>query len=482
MSSSKHYIWSAIGRFGTQGLGLIGNILIARILMPEDYGLIAMLAIIMGLAWNFTESGFADSLIRKQNSDKTDFGTVATFSLGVALFMYLIIYVTAPYVSNFFKQEELTGIARVLGLSLIIRSIVLPAIIELRKNLKFKVLTKMQLFTSILSISLSYLMALRGYGYWALAFQPIFIALVNLLFVIVWIKWKPFFCFRTDRFKEMHRFGINLMLSYITNQFGNNLYSAIIGKFHPIASLGFYRQAQKMEEIPTQGLNAVVLTTSYSIIAKETIAEKQNKLYHNIFSKFVTIQSIMVLIFIGIAEPMFIILLGEKWAPSIPYFQLFMLISLIYPIQTINSNIAKIHNKSALYRNLTFLRNGLKLFALVVFAKSSLINLLYGQIGAAYISVLIDMYYCGKIIDFGIKRQLTLFLGNFAKPFISFLLVMFLIKSLHLNLIFTAFLGVILFSILLVIIYAITKDELYLRTIQIIKTQIKKYKNVKATH
>ncbi|MCY1635006.1 lipopolysaccharide biosynthesis protein [Marinifilum sp. D737] len=477
MSNSKHYIWSAIGKFGTQALGFVGNILIARVLMPEDYGLIAMLAIIMGLAWNFTESGFADSLIRKQNSDKYDFGTVATFNLCASLLFYLIIYTTAPLISDFFKHEELIGIVRILALSLVLKSIVLPAITSLRKELKFNILAKMQLVSSIISISLTYLMALNGYGYWALAFQPIFIALANIFYLLVRERWRPYFCFKIDRFKEMYRFGINLMLSYITNQFGNNLYSVIIGKFHPVASLGFYRQAQKMQEVPTQGLNAVVLTTSYSIIAKEKDNTKQINLYRNIFFQFVTIQSVMTLVFIGIAKPMFVLLLGVKWTSSILFFQLFMLIALIYPLVTINSNIAKIHNNSKIYRNLTFFRNGLKLVALIIFAKSSLVNILYGQIAAAYISVVIDMYFCGRIIDFTIKKQLITFFKIFYKPFIAYTIAMISTNLVEINLYISGVLWLSVFSISLLFIYVLTRDELFFQIFQNVKSQILKYKN-----
>lgn len=470
MSQAKHYAWSAFGKFGTQAIGFIGNILIARILSPEDFGLIAMLAIIMGLAWNFTESGFADSLIRKRNADKIDFGTVASFNLGVALLMYLIIYISAPGIAFFFQHNELTDIARVLGISIIVRAVVLPAIVELRKTLRFKDLAKMNLGTSIVSVGFTYLMALLGFGYWALVFQPIFIALSNLFYVLVIAKWRPYFRFSYNRFKEIFGFGINMLISYITNQAGSNLYSAVIGKFYPIAALGYYRQAQKMEEVPTQGLNAVILTTSYSIIAMEEDPKKQKKMYLDLFSKFVLLQSLLVLVFIGLAEPIWMILLGEKWSSSIPYFQLFMIISLSFPLATINSNIAKINNKSNLYRNLTFFRNSLKILALVFLAKTNLTVLLYGQIAAAYISVLVDMYYCGKIIDFGILKQIIQFLKMFYKPLIAFITASLITRHLQLGFWGNGVLWIMFFSSTLIFNYLLTRDILFMQIIQKLKT------------
>lgn len=469
MSKEKYYVWSAIGRFGTQITSFIGNILIARVLMPSDYGLIAMLAIVMGLAWNFTESGFADCLIRKQNADKQDFGTVATFNLVVAIVIYIVIFFLAPHISNFFDQKELTGIARVLGISLIIRAVTLPAIVQLQKKAKFKPLAIMQLLTSVISITLTYLMALNGYGYMALAVQPILIAMANLFFMLIATKWRPFFCFNFSRFKGMYNFGIDLMVSYITNQFGNNLYSAIIGKFYPVNSLGYYQQAIKMQEIPTQGLNAVILTTSYPLIASETDSNKQIIMYRDIFTKFVALQSIMVLVLIGLAEPIWLILLGEKWAPAIPYFRLFMIISLVYPLVTVNSNIAKIHNESGLYRNLTFLRNGLKVIALILLTKTSLLVILYGQIIAAYISVLVDMYFCGKIINFGVLEQLKQFIKMLYKPVVAYIaatLGLYFLKS-H-SFTYGIIWSVVFFSTLIVL-YLFTRDRLFFQAVKQLK-------------
>lgn len=269
MGKSKYYIWSAIGQYGTQVLGFVGNILIARILMPDDYGLIALLAIFLGLAMTFTDSGFADCLIRKPNVDDVDYGTVATFNTVVALFLYFVIFFTAPYISNYYHRSELTSVARVISISIVLKALILTRITRFRKELHFKKLAIMQLQGSIISIFVTYILAQSGYGYWALALQPVCMSVSYVVFLIFFCKWLPIFKFNLGRFKDMFGFSINLLVSYISNTVGQNIYSIIIGKFYPITSLGFYNQAKKMYEVPTNGLNTVILTTSYSIIAKE---------------------------------------------------------------------------------------------------------------------------------------------------------------------------------------------------------------------
>src|SRR5690606_7946173 len=125
MSNTKHYIWSAFNRFGVQVIGFVGNILIARQLTPDDYGLVAMLAIFVGIAWNFTEAGFADYLIRKQDADKKDYATIFTHNVLFSLLLYFILYFLAPLISNFFQKTELIEITRILGMSIIIKAITL---------------------------------------------------------------------------------------------------------------------------------------------------------------------------------------------------------------------------------------------------------------------------------------------------------------------------------------------------------------------
>jgi len=461
MSKSKHYFWSAVGQFGTQTIGFIGNILIARILMPDDYGLIAMVAIFMGLAMTFTDSGFADCLIRKPDADKMDFGTVATFNLVIASFIYMVIFFSAPLIADFFERPELIGITRVISISIIIKALNLTQITRLRKELLFRDLAIMLLQSSIISVSITYILAVKGFGYWALVMQPIFIALFNFVYLVVIKKWIPFFKFNIYRFREMFGFSINLLVSYITNTLGQNLYSIIIGKFYSVTSLGFYNQAKRMYEAPTYGINSVVITTSYPMIAQERDIAKQKSMYIDLSKEFITVQTIMVFALIGLAEPIWRFLLGEKWISSVEYFQLFMLISLVYPFVTVNSNIAKIHNKPKLYRNLTFLRNGLKILALMVCAKGSIVTILYGQIIAAYVSVIVDIVLCGKIIDFRFGKQIKIFFYSVIKPGIAFLLAQLICHLVDAGVYLNGVIFAGVFFFLLTVLYIVTKDSLF---------------------
>lgn len=230
MSNRKHYIWSAADKFGTQIINFVSNVLIARILSPDDYGLVAMLAIFTALVMTLSDAGFNDGLIRKSNCEKKDFGTIATYNISVALLMFVVMYIAAPNIANFFGRSELTNIARVLAVGFVLKAVTLTGFVQLIKKLNFRQLTFINISCSLLSFLIVYFMALAGFGYWALALQPVVIAMLNLVLLVVIGKWKPYFCFCKDRFKELFAYSSNLLLSYIVTRIGENIYSIIIGK------------------------------------------------------------------------------------------------------------------------------------------------------------------------------------------------------------------------------------------------------------
>ena len=464
----KHYCWSAIGKISTELLAFVGNILIARILSPGDYGLIAMLSIIMALSLTFSEAGFNDFLIRKKDSDRIDFGTVATYNIGVSIILYVLIYFTAPLVAVFFNRQELVPIARLLGLSIILKSFTLSGFVQLTKELKFKESSFINIFCSLLSILSTYIMAKLGCGYWSLVMQQIFVAFYNILLLIIIGKWRPYFCFNKGRFVEMFKYSSNLLVSYIINTIGKNCYSFVIGKNYTNNDLGFYNQAQRMQTVPTQGLNNIILTTSYPLIAKETDTNLRYSLYVNLFNRFNFVQTWLVFALITIAEFVFLVLLGEKWLPSSDLFKLFMLLSLTYPLVTINANIVKLNGCSATYRTLTFIRTLMQVLSLLICAKFSLYVIIIGQIIASFCSAFIDMYVCGKLIGFNLNKQLNLWLGILFKPLVSYMLTVLCLLFVNLGQ-YESLISFVIYNVLFLLICIFTRDVNYIYVVQLLK-------------
>ena len=459
MGGKKHYIWNAVNKFGTEILSFIGNILIARTLMPEDYGLIAMLTIFINLAMGFSDSGFNDGLIRKPDADKKDFGTIATFNVSIATFIYVILFLCSPLIADFFQQPKLINITRILGISIILKAITLSGFVQLNKELRFKDSTIINISCSICSIAVTYGLAILGFSYWALVFQPIAVASFNILFLLFIAKWKPYFCFHWNRFKPLFSYSSNLLISYIIGIIGDNLYGFIIGKFYSPTNLGHYNQAHKMQTVPTNGLNAIILTTSYPIIAKETDPDRRKKMYVSIFKKFNFLHSLLVFFLIGISDFIFYYIFGEKWLPSSPLFKLFMILTLAFPMKTVNANIIKLVGKSNIYRNLTLLRTGLQTTALLICAPISINIILIGQIIAAFLSVSIDMYVCGKQIQWNVTQQYKEWIKIIWIPLCSYIISLIIADKLSTTILSQTIIWLCCFLLSFTIICRITNSE-----------------------
>ncbi len=214
----------------------------------------------------------------------------------------------------------------------------------------------------------------------------------------------------------MRGFSNNMLWSYFTNQIGQNIYTVFIGKFQSSILLGFYNQASKINDACFQGINAVILTTSYPLLAKEKDKAIRKGMYDKVLNHFLFIQFLLCFFIIGSAYPLMEVVFGLKWVETAPYLQLLTLSLLFYPLTTLNANIIKIEGKSALYRNLTFLRNGLNLAAILCTFLLSIEMILIGQLIARYISVTIDVLVCGQLIAFKPTQQLKIVLLQIVAP------------------------------------------------------------------
>lgn len=417
-----HYSWSAIQRFGTQIISFIGNVLIARLLTPDDYGLIAMLAIFMSIAMNFTESGFADYLIRDPKSTSKEFSVVFVHNIIFGVLFYTILYIAAPWIAQFYEEPELVVITRILGLNIIIKALSLSEFTRMRKALEFKNMAIIQIVGALVGLIVGYLMALYNYGYWALVGQVLTMGVVTLLMVIVVNAWWPKWYFDWKTYKVMRKFGNNMLVSYFTNQIGANLYAVFIGKFHSALALGFYNQAEKINKISFQSINGIVLTTSYSLLAKEQNRVKRLKMYKNLLNHFLFVHLAISAFIIGAAKPIVGFVFGAQWLPTAPLLQLILISFLLQPLVTINSNIVKIENKPQIYRNLTFLRNGLLLLMLLITYTFSIEIILIGQIIARMLSSIIDILVCGKYIEFYPGKQLIILTKQILAPVVALVL------------------------------------------------------------
>jgi teichuronic acid exporter len=417
--SARHYAWSAIGIFGNTAISFAGNILIARILSPDDYGLIAMLAIFMAIGMNLTESGISDYLINKKDADEKDYATARSHNVTISVAFYIILYFLAPYISDFYGRQELTEIIRLISISIFFQSLSLSEIARLRKKLLFRRLAIIRFMSNISALGAAYYCAIAGFGYWALVVQSLSQAF--FLSTMTWVASRkiPSFGFSLSRYREMRGFGNNMLISYLTNQLGDNAASVIIGKTHSAAALGAYTQAKKISNVMFGSINSIVLTTSYPILAKEQNRSIRKKMYSDVLASFLFLHYAAVFLIVSISHEMIFLLLGEKWIDAAFILQLVVISLFFQPLVTVNSNIAKTEGKTHIYRNLTFIRNGLSFLFLVVLFDQSITIIILGQVAARFISAFIDIHACGKLVEFPMLDQLKSVVCNSYAPAIS---------------------------------------------------------------
>lgn len=399
--------WSAIQQFGRQGISFIFSILLARILLPKEFGYIAMVMVFINICTTLIDSGLTQSLIRKNEDDEKDYSTIFFFNLGVSIFLYTLLYFIAPYIAGFYNQPILHKLVRWQAIILIIHALSLIQETLMVKNLEFKKLTYAKLPAIIISGAIALYLAKRGFGLYSIVAYTILDS--GIIAIILWVisPWKPKPSFHIENFKKHYKFGGHLTISGILESGFNELYNIILGKFFSPAHLGFFNRAYTIQRLPVSNLSNVLNKVTYPILAK---IKHNNKKLKEVYSKLMLMVVFIItpiLIFSGIlGKPLISLILTDKWLPAVPYFKILCLAGIIYPLNMYNINILKIKGKSS-----TILR--LQLYKKIVFILSLCLIILYGMYGLLYgilinalLSFLLNSYFSGKLISFDTWDQL----------------------------------------------------------------------------
>jgi len=409
MDNLKHkaatgIIWKFLDQGGTQLLQVISGIYIARILSPDDYGLIGMMAIFLGISYVFIDSGFRSTLLQRGNNvSLDDYNTVFYFNTVVSLFFYLLIYFTAPFISEFYQESRLLLVARVIGLNIVILALgSIPQLI-FEKKINFKTISKINLTATILSVTSGIVLAVTGFGVWALVSMFLVESLVKTTLLWVLNKWRPRFSFSRDSFKSLFQSGSKLLLSSIVWQVGQNSFSMVIGKFFTITDVGFYDQARKFQqrtgEIITLSIQGVLFPVQSLI--KDDLPRFKNAIRTNVkLTTFIALPAIFG--FIAIAEPFVLIALGDKWGPSITYMQLLSIGGIFFVISySINSMLLPLGKFNFILRLSIFTNLMLiVIIILTIVTKSSINILILGKIIHELLILIVSVIFAYKFIKY----------------------------------------------------------------------------------
>jgi teichuronic acid exporter len=399
--------WTLIQQFSTQGIGFVVSIVLARLLMPEQFGLIAMLGVFIGLGTSLLESGLGQSLIRTTNPDLEDYSTVFYFNLIGSFIIYTIVYFCAPFIADFYHQPQLEGITRWYCLIFITNALSSIHYTRLTKQMLFKKELTITLPSLILSSIVGITMAYSGYGVWSLVASGLTQSIAVALQMWIRSDWRPVLSFNKEKFKYHFDYGYKLTLSGILETLFTNAYVIIIGKYFAPAQVGFYNRADTLKQLPVSNISNVLNKVTFPLFAEVKDDDARLKdMYRRIMQMVLFFVAPILLIMAALGEPLFRLLFTEKWLPAVPYFQILCWAGILYPIHAYNLNILKVKGRSDLFLKLEIIK---KIMIVVIIAMSipyGIYGLLYGGIITSVLAFFINTYYSGKFINYTSWHQI----------------------------------------------------------------------------
>lgn len=405
-SGRSGMLWSFLIQGGAQLINFFVTVLLARLLMPEQFGLIGMIAIFIAISRALIDGGFVASLIRTKGADNVDYSTVFFVNLISSVILYAILFLAAPFIADFYEEEILINLVRVLGLVLIINAFSMVQSTKLNKALQFKTQFKLQLPSLIISALVSIWMAYNDYGVWSLVAKDLGFALLATIQLWWYGKWIPSFVFDKEKFKHHFNFGYKLSLTQIMNTSFDNLYNVVIGKYFSAAQLGYFTRARSLEQLPTGFFFNAFNRVFYPLLAKVNDEDQLKRVYSQLIRVVVFIVT-PILVYLGVvAEPFIRWLLTEKWMPAVPYFQLLLISGIFYPIHQYNLNICKLKGRSDMVLKLSILQNSLLLIGAFSAIWFGVYGLLYSLVIVNVLITFINAYFSGRLIQYDLPEQI----------------------------------------------------------------------------
>ena len=467
-------IWNAMERFGGSLFLFISNLVLARLLSPDDFGCVGMLLVFISVSDAVVDGGFGSALIQKKNPTAIDYSTVFYWNILLSFFLYGILYLSSPIIADFYRIPLLSDVLKMQGIVLLFNAFTLVQQNVLKKQIAFKKIAKINLSAIVIGTCTGILFAFAGFGVWCLVIKSLTTALVQCIIYWTSSHWRPQWVFSWVSFKSLFRFGSFVFFTSIVNTLYANIISLIIGKSFSAITLGYYTQARKLEDIPRQSLSAVVQNVTFPVFSQmqdnlNQLREAMRKCLKAL--AFITFP-LMLLMFI-IAEPLFLLLFTEKWRPSVPYFQILCMYGYIMVIIELNGNVLKSLGEGKFFLLARTLQKVIGILLVLGGLKWGMKGLLAGYVLSQYVGFIILTTVSGRVIQYGTLQQMKdlfpIFIISITTAAITYFLTS-LLSGAH-YLILLAF-GIVVY----IVIYLISAKVLHLESFklfsQILKNKI----------
>ena len=406
--------WSFIDSFAGQGITFLVGIVLARLLTPEEYGLIGIITIFIAVFNSIVDSGFSNALIRKNDAKEIDYNTVFIANMVVSVVLFFVLFFSASLIANFFNQPQLKPLSQVMASIVVINAFAIIQRTLLVKRIDFKTQTKVSLISSITSGVLGVTMAYLGYGVWSLVGQQLSRQLLNSLFLWIYSKWFPKLQFSWNSFKELFGFGWKLLVSGLIDTVWREIYQVIIGKCYSPATLGQYTRSLQFGSIFSSNLNSVVQRVSFPVLSSiQDDKERLKQAYRRVIKVTMLVTFTLMLGLAAVSKPMILAFIGDQWLVAAELLPIICFQMMLYPLHALNLNMLQVQGRSDLFLKLEIIKKSVGIIPLLLGVFISIYWMLWGSVFTSFFAYYLNCYYSGKFLDYPLLSQVKDIIPSF---------------------------------------------------------------------
>lgn len=469
----KGVSWSIVDNISNQGITFLVGLVLARLLTPDEYGLIGIISIFIMVFNSIVDSGFSNALIRKNNTSDTDYNTVFVVNMAISVILFAVLFFLSPTIATFFERPQLESLTQVMGFIVIINAFAIVQRTILIKNIDFKTQTIISLVSSVLSGIIGIGLAFCGYGVWSLVWQQISRQFLNTILLWVLAKWYPKFKFSMASFRELFGFGWKLLVSGLIDTIWKEIYQVVIGKCYTPATLGHYTRAQQFSSICSSNMVQVVQRVSYPVLSSiQDDRERLKSGYRRIIKVTMLLSFVLMLGLAAVSESLIIVLVGEQWLIAAKFLPVICFQMMLYPLHALNLNMLQVAGRSDLFLKLEIIKKIVAVIPLLMGIFIDIYWMLWGSVGTVFFAYYLNSYYSGKFVGYSIKTQIVDILPSFCLASVVALIVYF-VSFLNLSHFLILPIQIVVGAVLVVLICELTQKEEYIE----LKTIICSYKD-----
>ena len=398
--------WETTSTIIKFAVNFVVSIILARLLTPDDYGLIGIVMIFVTIADCVTISGFFTSLIQKKDANAADYNTMFISNMVSSVSLYVILFFGAPFIADFFHRSELVGILRVQSLTLIISAFALVQRARFYKNLDFKTQAIISFITAFFSGFLGISLAYLGFGVWALVYSTVLTSLLSTVLNCVFSKWMPRVQFSVRSFKELFGYGWKILAGELLENIWMQLYQVVVGRWYSPATLGQYSRGKGFVDLFATNIYVITRGVTFSALCQVQDDETRRKeAFRKMIKVLIFITAICVFGVAAIGKSMVLVLIGEKWLPSVVFLQILCFGSLLYPINATNMNLLKSQGRSDLYLVLSIIKKVLDIGPILLGIFVDIYWMVWGSVVTNWVGFFLYAHFAGKNISYTARQQ-----------------------------------------------------------------------------